>query len=150
MTKLNLLLAGLAGTALASPWKRAAAPGGGDWGNGQGGHGGGRGGWSQGGHGGWGGHGGDHGKSDDQNWGGNKGGDWGHGGEGGWGKSSAAATTCQPSTVTETSYATVSGPGNTVYNTMYHTTTATEEETQYVTETKKMPPKISTITTTEE
>lgn len=30
---------------------------------------------------------------------------------------------------------------------MYHTTTATEEETQYVTETKKMPPK--TITTTE-
>lgn len=37
-----------------------------------------------------------------------------------------------------------------MYNTMYHTTTATEEETQYVTETKKMPPKISTITTTEE
>ena len=34
-----------------------------------------------------------------------------------------------------------------MYNTMYHTTTATEEETQYVTETKKMPPK--TITTTE-
>lgn len=148
MAKLNFLLAGLAATAMASPWKRAAAPGGGEWGGEQGKPEGGAWGSKQGEGQAWGGQGvahagqgkgqgeehgkawaGEHGNA----WGGEHGNAWGgeHGkGGNGWGKTSSSvaggygsASTCMPSTVTVTQpqYVTKGGYNNT--STAYATVT---------------------------